>query len=169
MTADIIRRFRRCKIIVRYGVGTDNVDVDAATAAGIIVGHVPIYCVDEVSTHALALLLACLRRLVDTHQKMERGDWDVHRGDPIYRMQGRTLGLVGFGNNGQSVARKLGAWGLNMLAADPFVDPSRASALGVKLVSLETACRESDYLSLHCPLLPETRHLINRKTLALMN
>src|SRR6185436_3576818 len=105
MTPEIIQRFRCCKIILRYGVGTDNVDVNAATAAGIIVGHVPGYCRDEVSVHAMALLLACVRQLVATHQKLQRGEWDVHRGELLYRMEGRTLGLVGLGNIGQSVAR----------------------------------------------------------------
>lgn len=99
---------------------------------------------------------------------MERGEWDVHRGEPIYRMAGRTLGLLGFGNIGQSMARKLGGWGLRILATDPFVTASRAESLGVKLVDLETLCRESDHLSLHCPLLPETRHLIDHRTLKLM-
>jgi D-3-phosphoglycerate dehydrogenase len=168
VNAKMIKGFRRCKMIVRYGVGTDNVDVNAATAAGIIVGHVPNYCIDEVSTHAIALLLACVRHIIPTHQKMERGEWDVHRGQPIYRLEGRTLGLVGLGNIGQAVARKLHGWGLSLLAADPFVDSARAQSLGVKLVQLETLCRESDYISLHCPLLPETRHLMNSKTIALM-
>ena len=166
VTSEMIQRFRRCKILVRYGVGTDN--VDAATMAGIIVGHVPDYCVDEVSTHALALLLACVRHIVPTHQKMQRGDWDAHRGQPIYRMEGRTLGLVGFGNIGQSMARKLSGWGLKLLGTDPFVEASRAESLGVRLVGLKTLCEQSDYISLHCPLLPETRHLMNKRTLALM-
>jgi D-3-phosphoglycerate dehydrogenase len=168
VTAAIIERFRRCKMLVRYGVGTDNVDVNAATKAGIIVGHVPAYCVDEVSAHAIGLLLTCARRIVPTHRKMEAGEWDVHRGEPIFRMEGRTLGLVGLGRIGQATARKLNGWGLNLLATDPYVEPARAAALGVKLVSLETLCRQSDYLSLHCPLLPETRHLICKRTLALM-
>jgi len=168
VTAALIKRFRCCKIVVRYGVGTDNVDVNAATEAGIIVGHVPAYCVDEVSAHAIALLLACARHIIPTHLKMGRGEWDVHRGEPIYRMEGRTLGLVGLGNIGQSMARKLRGWGLKLLATDPFVDAARADALGVKLVDLETLCRQSDYVSLHCPLLPETRHLIDKRALALM-
>jgi len=168
VTAALIKRFRRCKIIVRYGVGTDNVDVNAATEAGIIVGHVPAYCVDEVSTHAIALLLACARHIVPTHLKMGRGEWDVHRDEPIYRIEGRTLGLVGFGNIGQSMARKLQGWGLKLLATDPFVDAARADAVGVKLVDLETLCRKSDYVSLHCPLLPETRHLFDKRALAMM-
>ncbi|HMC26806.1 MAG TPA: C-terminal binding protein, partial [Verrucomicrobiae bacterium] len=89
ITGAMIKRFQQCKIIVRYGVGTDNVDVNAATDAGIIVGHVPAYCVDEVAVHAIALLLACVRHIVPTHVKMESGGWEVHRGEPIYRMEGR--------------------------------------------------------------------------------
>ena len=168
VTAELIKRFHKCKIIVRCGVGTDNVDVKAATEAGIIVGHVPAYCVDEVSTHAIALLLGCVRKIVSTHRQMEQGAWDVHRTDPIYRLAGKTLGLVGFGNIGQAVARKLAGWELKLLATDPFVDPARAKALSVSLVDLDRLCREADYASLHVPLLPETQHLIGERTLRLM-
>lgn len=168
ITPELIRSYRRCKIIVRYGVGTDNVNVQAATEAGIIVGHVPLYCIDDVSTHAAALLLACIRRVVSTHQKLAHGGWDANPPEPIYRTAGKTLGLVGLGNIGQAVARKFQSWGLRLLAADPFVDPQRAERLGVKLVELETLLRESDYVSLHVPLLPETRHLMNARTFALM-
>jgi D-3-phosphoglycerate dehydrogenase / 2-oxoglutarate reductase len=168
VTPELIRRFRRCKIILRYGVGTDNVHVQAATEAGIIVGHVPAYCVDEVSSHAIALLLACTRRLLLTHKKMERGGWEVHRDHPLWRMAGRTLGLVGLGNIGSAVARKMQGWNLRLLASDPFVEPDHARSLGVELVGFETLCRQSDYLSLHCPLLPETRHLISERTLSLL-
>jgi len=168
ITAAIIQGFRRCKILMRYGVGTDNVDVNAATSAGIIVGHVPSYCIDEVSTHALALLLACVRKVVVTHGKVQRGAWDVHRADPIHRLAGCTLGLVGLGKIGSSVARKLRGWDVRVLAADPYIEPDRAKSLGVELVGLEALFRQSDFISLHCPLLPETRHLVNRETLALM-
>src|SRR5215472_19367694 len=168
VSAAMIQEFSRCKILVRYGVGTDNVDVDAATAAGIIVGHVPSYCIDEVSTHAIALLLACVRKLVLTHEKVQRGAWDVHRSDPLYRLAGRTLGLVGLGKIGSAVARKLRGWDVQILATDPYVEPERAQSLGVELVPLETLFGKSDYISLHCPLLPETRHSINRESLALI-
>lgn len=168
VTAGMIRRFARCKIIVRYGVGTDNVDVAAATEAKIIVGHVPAYGVDEVSTHAIALLLTCVRRVVPTQRKLAAGGWNVHGGEPIWRMRGKTLGLVGLGHIGQDVARKLNGWGLHLLATDPFVEPDRAASVGARLVQLDTLCRESDFISLHCPLLPETRHLINPRTLGLM-
>jgi D-3-phosphoglycerate dehydrogenase len=165
---DLIHRFRRCKIIVRYGVGYDNVDLAAATEAGIMVGHSPSYCLDEVATHALALLLACVRNVVPIHRRLAQGGWAPNPPEKSYRMAGRTLGLVGFGNIGQSVARKLGGWRMRLLATDPFVEPEKAAALGVELVDLETLCRESDFISLHAPLLPETRHLISRHEFDLM-
>jgi D-3-phosphoglycerate dehydrogenase len=166
VTAEILARFKRCKIVLRYGVGTDNVDIGAATELGIIVGHVPNYCMDEVSSHAIGLLLACVRRIVATHQKMEHGAWDVHRVERIWRMAGKTLGIVGLGNIGRAVAKKMAGWNLDLLGCDPFVDPAEALKLGVRLVDLETLCRESDYVSLHAPLLPETHHLVNERTLA---
>jgi len=168
ITAEMIRRFRRCKIICRCGVGTDSVDARAATEANVIVGHVPTYGTDEVSTHAIALLLSCVRKIVPTHQRMVAGDWDVHGGDPIFRTAGKTLGLVGLGNIGRAMARKLSGWNLRVLASDPFAEPEPARTLGVTLVDLDTLCRESDFISLHCPLLPETKHLINPHTLSLM-
>jgi D-3-phosphoglycerate dehydrogenase len=164
ITAEMIGRFRRAKGIVRYGIGTDNVDKDAATAAGIIVGHVPAYCIDEVSTHAITMLLACVRKLVPTHDAVRRGAWDVHRNDPVFRMAGKTLGIIGFGQIGKAVARKLAGWNLRLLAFDPFAD----AAHGVELVDLPTLCRESDFISLHAPLLPETRHLISHDQFRLM-
>jgi D-3-phosphoglycerate dehydrogenase / 2-oxoglutarate reductase len=168
ITPQLIQRFRQCKIVLRYGVGFDNVDVEAATAARIIVGHVPNYCLDDVSTHAIALLLACVRNVVPTHNKLARGGWDDNPPELIWRTANRTLGLVGFGNIGQAVARKMSGWGMRLLAADPFVERSRADALGVPLVDLDTLCRESDYVSLHVPYLPETHHLIGKRELALM-
>ncbi len=168
ITAEMIGRFRKCKIICRCGVGTDSVDAQAATEANIIVGHVPTYGRDEVSTHAIALLLSCVRKIVPTHVRMTAGDWDVHGGDPIFRTAGKTLGLVGLGNIGRAVARKLSGWSLRLLASDPFAEAGVAQALGVTLVDFDTLCRDSDFISLHCPLLPETRHLVNACTLSLM-
>ncbi len=168
VTAEMIATFTRCKVIVRYGVGTDNIDVDAATDAGIIVGHVPDYCIDEVSTHAIALLLDCVRDVAGAHRRMGEGGWQVRRPEAVGRLAGRTLGLVGLGQIGAAVARKLSAWDLRILATDPFIEPELAAALGVRLVDLETLCGESDFLSLHVPLLPETRHLIGRRELELL-
>jgi D-3-phosphoglycerate dehydrogenase len=166
--AEMIRQFRKCKIIVRYGVGTDNVDIKAATEASIMVGHVPVYCIDEVSSHAMALLLACARNIVGIHRRLEQGSWHEHRTEGLHRIAGKTVGIVGLGNIGRAVARKLSGWNLTLLATDPFVEPERARDLGVQLVDFETLCRRSHFITLHCPLLPETRHLISAKTLQLM-
>jgi len=166
VTRALIKRFAKCKIITRYGVGTDNVAVGAATEAGIIVGHAPLYATDEVSVHAAALLLACVRDIVGTHKRMETGAWDVERPIRVRRLAGRTLGIVGFGNIGRAVARKFSGWDLRLLATDPFAEPERALQLGVQLVGLEDLLKVSDLVSLHVPLLPETRHLINLDTLA---
>lgn len=168
MTERTIQELRRCRFLIRYGVGVDNIDLRAATAAGIVVGHVPYYCEDEVSTHAIALLLACVRRLLPTHQKMFEGGWDVHRTDPIHRMAGRTLGLVGLGTLGRAVARKLRGWGLRILASDPYLDSGAAAEPGVELAPLERVLAEADFVSLHVPLLPETKHLISEESLARM-
>ncbi|MCZ7635784.1 MAG: C-terminal binding protein [Verrucomicrobia bacterium] len=165
---ELLRRFRRCRIVVRYGVGYDNVDLAAATEAGILVGHAPAYCLDEVATQAMALLLACVRNVIPVHHRLARGGWEPNPPEKSYRMAGRTLGLVGFGNIGQSMARKVSGWRLRVMATDPFVEPARADALGVRLVDLETLCRQADYVSLHAPLLPETRHLISRREFAWM-
>jgi len=169
VTADMLARFRRCKILVRYGVGTDNVDTAAATQHNIIVGHIPDYGMDEVSTHAIALLLGCVRRIVETHEKLRGTDaWEVHRGQPLWRVAGRTLGIVGFGNIGRTVARKLAGWNVRLLAADPFIETPEVARAGVEKVELERLFRESDYVTLHCPLLPETHHLVNSRTLGWM-
>lgn len=162
LNGETIRRFRRCKIIVRYGVGTDNVDVTAATEAGIIVGHVPHYCPDEVSSHAIALWLAAVRRVLATDRRVREGGWDVHRNEPIHRVAGCTFGLVGLGNIGRAVARKLAGWKLRLLAVDPYVEPAVAAACGVQLVSRGELLARADFISLHCPLLPETHHWFDR-------
>jgi D-3-phosphoglycerate dehydrogenase len=168
ITPELIKTFKKCKMLLRYGVGVDNIDMRAATEAGIIVGHVPVYCQDEVSSHAIALLLACIRQVVLTNKKMETGGWDVHREDFVYRMAGKTLGLVEFGTLAQAVARKMQGWNLRLLACDPYAEPETARPFNVTLAPFETVLKESDYISMHVPLLPETRHMINRSTLCLM-
>ncbi len=168
ITPDVIARLRRCRVIVRYGIGYDNISYEAATAAGMIICHSPTYCVDEVATHALALLLACVRDVVATHNKVAAGGWTANPLTRTWRMAGRTFGLLGLGNIGRAVARKAGGWGMRLLATDPFVEPERAAASRVELVDLPTLCRESDYVSLHVPLLPETRHIIGEAEFRLM-
>jgi len=168
VTPGIIRRLHRCRIIVRYGVGYDNVHYEAATTAGIMIGHCPHYCLDEVATHALALLLGCIRGITTSHAMLAAGSWSQGPFFRVSRMAGRTLGIVGLGNIGSALARKLGGWGLRLLAHDPFVEPEQVASAGVTLVEFETLLREAHYISLHVPLLPETHHLISERAFALM-
>lgn len=167
-TREIIKSLRRTKVLLRYGVGVDNIDLEAATEAGIIVTHIPVYCQDEVSTHAIALLLGCIREVVATNRKIEQGGWSGTGAGPVYRVAGKTMAIIGLGTLGQAVARKLQTWNLRLIGVDPFVESAVARDLNVTLVPLETALRESEYVSLHVPLLPETTHLMNKRTLALM-
>jgi D-3-phosphoglycerate dehydrogenase len=168
ITAEMIASFRRCKIIVRYGIGTDNIDREAATRHGIIVGHVPSYCLEEVADHTLALWLACVRDVVGTHEKMREGAWDLRRPLPLRRVRGRTFGIIGLGKIGEAVARRLHGWDLRIVAFDPFLSGAEAARRGANLVDFDTLIRESDYISLHVPLLPETRHLVGAPEFARM-
>ena len=168
VTRDILQRFRRCKILVRYGVGTDNVDTQAATDCGIIVGHVPTYCIDEVSTHAFALLLACIRAIPQTHSRVIEGSWEVKRTVRIERSSGKIVGIVGLGQIGRAFARKCHGWGWRLIGVDPFIDADKVQALDVQLVDFPTLLRKSDYISIHVPLLPETHHLFDAKAFTQM-
>ncbi|MFT5122749.1 MAG: D-3-phosphoglycerate dehydrogenase [Candidatus Omnitrophota bacterium] len=168
MTADRIARFKKARIILRYGIGTDNVDLEACTRHGIIAGHVPGYCIDDVTTHAIALLMNGVRNIVGNHRAMEHGAWDLQRVTPLYRTEGKVLGLISLGNIGQGMVRKLSGWNMKFLAYDPYVDPQKARDLKVELTDLDTLCAQSDYISVHAPLLPETRHLLGAQEYARM-
>jgi len=168
MTARVIEKLGRCKIIARYGIGVDNVDLIAATRAGIVVTNVPDYCIDEVSDHALALLLALARRIVPADGAVKAGAWDVVAHAGIRRLHGQTLGLVGFGKIAIAVAAKAQAFGLRVLACDPFVGSEAMARHGVQAVDFDRLLAESDAVSIHVPLSPETRNLIGARELARM-
>jgi D-3-phosphoglycerate dehydrogenase len=165
---DVIEGLERCRIIARYGVGIDTIDLTAATERGIVVTNVPDYCVDEVSNHAIALLLALARRLPKLQRATGAGRWQPTDAKPVRRLSGQTLGLVGFGRIAREVARKAQAFGLRILATDPLVDGETMAAAGVERVELDDLLAEADLVSLHAPLVDETRHLIDKRTLALM-
>lgn len=152
--------------VVRYGVGVDNIDLATATDRRIYVANVPDYGVDEVSDHALALLLAVTRRIVSRDQAVRLGAWNVARKEAMHRLRGRTLGLIGFGRIAQAFLRKARELGFaRTLVVDPNLEQSPA---GITLVDLSTLCAEADVISLHAPLLESTRHVIDRATLARM-
>jgi D-3-phosphoglycerate dehydrogenase / 2-oxoglutarate reductase len=164
-TAEVIRALTRCRVIARYGVGVDTIDLDAATARDIVVANVPDYGTDEVSSHAAALILALLRQIVRYDRAVRDGRWDFRAGAPIARMRGLTLGIVGFGRIGRMVAEKLRPFGLNCLATDPYLT---AFPDWVEPVPLETLLERADVVSLHCPLTAETRHLLGEARLRRM-
>ena len=169
LPAAVIRALRRCRVISRYGVGYDNVDVAAATAAGIWVARVPDYCTEDVSDHALALLLACVRRIAFVDRRVREGGWNLRTEQPARRIAGKTLGIVGYGRSGRALHRKVAGLGLGrVLVNDPLKYPRDILAEGGEPAELAALAAEADYLSLHVPLTEETRHLIGPQTIARM-
>jgi|FLYN01.1.fsa_nt_gi D-3-phosphoglycerate dehydrogenase len=165
VTADVLATLEKCKIISRVGTGLDAIDIPAATQRGIWVTNVPDYSVDEVSTHAMALLLAHARRIPDLVESTRRGSWDKMFVRPIQRLRGQTLGLLGFGRIGQAVASKARGFGLEIIVYDPYVDAQKLESMGVRPVDLDTLLRTSDYISLHAPLTESNQHIINEGAL----
>ena len=167
ITAEAMAKMPKCRIIARYGIGVDTIDLEAATAAGIIVTNNPTYCIEEVAEHTLALLLACARKVAFYDRLVRAGRWEVPPGKPIRRLAGLTLGLVGFGNIARQVAVRAAAFGMRILYADPFVQTGQFEVPGTK-VELDALLGESDFVSLHPPLTPQTRGMIDDGTLAKM-
>lgn len=168
ITADLIRQMTRCRIISRFGIGVDNVNIAAATAAGIVVTRVPDYCIDEVSDHAVALLLALVRKIPFANARAHSGRWEMAAVAPIHRLRGSVLGLVGFGRIPRLVAPKAQAFGLKVLTYDPYVSQDITTSAGVERVGFDELVKISDYISIHTPLLPETNHLFNEEVFARM-
>jgi D-3-phosphoglycerate dehydrogenase / 2-oxoglutarate reductase len=161
ITAEMIQQMHRCRIISRFGIGVDNVDLAAASSAGIVVTKVPDYCIDEVSDHTLALLLAAARKISLANAQVQRGRWEMPAVVPIHRLRGGVLGLVGFGRIPQLVAPKAQSFGLRVIAFDPYMPADGFERAGVQRVDFSRLLRDSDYVSIHTPLLPETRGLFN--------
>ncbi len=167
ITAETIALMPKCKIIARYGIGVDTIDLPAATAAGIIVTNNPSYCIEEVAEDAMALLLACARKVVFFDRMVQNERWEVPPGKPIFRVAGSTLGLLGFGNIARQVAIRAAAFGMRVLFSDPFIAQGQFDAPGLK-VSFEEMLAESDFVSLHPPLTAQTRQMINDAAFARM-
>jgi D-3-phosphoglycerate dehydrogenase len=161
----------RLKAVVRLGIGVDSLDLDAATELGIVVANVPDFCSDEVAEHALGLIFAVTRKIALADRKTRRGEW-VPGMDallrPMRRLSGQTLGLIGFGKIGRSLAGKAQGLGLKVIAFDPHVSAEAAQAAGVPLMSLEALLPQTDILSLHVPATAETKGIVNARTLALL-
>jgi D-3-phosphoglycerate dehydrogenase len=161
ITGDMIRQLTRCRVISRFGIGVDNVDIPEATKKGIVVTKVPDYCIDEVSDHTMALLLAVVRKIPFINAQVHRGTWKMPNVVPIHRLRGAVLGLVGFGRIPQLVAPKAQAFGMKVIAYDPYVPAPVFANAGVESVDFPTLLKTSDYVSIHSPLVPETKNLFN--------
>ena len=178
MTRRVIKTLDRCKVISRYGIGYDNVDLEAAEEKGIWVTNVPGYCSEEVAEHALGLLLSCVRAIPEKDRAIREGRWNVNR--PVRRMSGRVLGIVGFGETGKAFWEKVQGFAFSSILVS---DPRGCAKLSerreklknsdelfekTKIAPFEELLRNSDFISLHVPLNESTRHFINSKTIAEM-
>lgn len=158
--AKTIERMQRCRVIARYGIGVDIVDVDAATAKGILVTNVRDYCTDEVADHAIGLWLALARKLFQYNAATHEGIWRWQTGQPIHRLKGRTMGIVSFGKIGQAIAERAKGFGVDILAYDPYIEKGVAEAKGARRVGKAEILQNSDYLMMQVPITPETRHFL---------
>ena len=161
ITADVIAGLENCKVIGRFGIGTDNIDIEAATAAGIVVTYAPVYCLDEVSDHAMALLLSLARKIPFSTSMVSDGRWEMPAVVPIRRFKGRTLGLVGIGNIAQAIVGKAQAFGIKTIAADPYAPEEVFAKTNTEKVELDELYARSDYISVHAPLTPETENMFS--------
>ncbi len=169
LTDAALGRLPRCRLLVRVGVGVDNVDLEAAGRLGIVVCNVPDYGTEEVADHALLMLLAIARRLVHCHNGIVAGGWEPRWAFGTPRLRGRTLGIIGCGRIGSATALRAKAFGLNVVVYDPYQPPGYEKGLGVERCHhLDELLPRSDFVSLHCPLTDETRHLLDAETLGLL-
>jgi D-3-phosphoglycerate dehydrogenase len=169
ITRPLIRQLHRCRVIARFGIGVDMIDLDAATERGIMVCNTATYCLDEVSNHAMGLLLMLNRGLLQDIDLMRAGGWTR---PPSFRLprrlNGQRLGLVGLGNIGKLVAHKARGFGLDVVAYDPYLRRRHSEVAGTPLLELDEVLSTADFVSVHCPLNASTRHLIGARELSLM-
>jgi len=171
----VMENLKDVKIIARYGIGVDNVDLEAATEKGIFVTNV-VYDICDVADHTVGLILALVRKIPWARQSVKSGEWDWKKFQPIMRLSGKTLGIVGFGRVGREVAKRMEGFGINMVAYDPHLPSGAFEKSGVKRVDLETILKEADMITIHVALTKETRHMIGsgelrkmKKTAILVN
>jgi len=166
----VIEGLEQCRLISNTQIGYDSIDIEAATERGILVTNVPDYCTEEVSDHAMALLLACVRKIVPLNEAARRGQWGLSAGGveiqtgiwpKMSRLQGQTLGLLGLGKVSRALVPKAKGFQLRVIAYDPYVSPDTARQMGVEMVDWNRLLQESDFLSVHAALTPETRRILN--------
>jgi D-3-phosphoglycerate dehydrogenase len=166
--ARTIAAMSRCRVIARYGIGVDNVDVEAATVRGILVTNVRDYCTEEVADHVMALILALARRLLDYNRASHAGVWNWKAGRPAYRLRGRVLGMLALGRIARAIASRAPGFGLQVIASDPYVEDAIFTQYGVTRVDKDRLIEQSDYLVLQAPLTAETHHFIGEAELKRM-
>ncbi len=172
ITRPLVETWTKCRTVIRHGVGYDNVDLKALDDARIPLCYIPDYCVEEVAEQAIALIFASARRIVSSRNVLDEssaaGRWDFKDAIPVFRLAGQTLGIIGCGRIGSRVYEKLKSFGFRFLICDPYLTGERKRELGIETVDKETVFREADLITIHTPLTQETRHIVNRATLALM-
>ena len=168
VTEAVLDRATRCITVSRYGVGLDNIAVEHATRLGMIVTNVPDFCLEEVSDHALALLLGCARRIGLFARATRAGRWNLDEGRPMIRLRGQTLGLIGFGNIARTLVPKAQGLGLKIIAYSPRIDRAACKELGVEACGWGDLLERADFVSVHVPLTNETRHMIDAVALGRM-
>ena len=163
VTTAVVEAAQKCKVIGRCGIGLDNIDVETATALGMVVTNVPAYCIDEVSDHTMALLLACARKINLLDRTIKNGNWTRDVGPSMRRIRGQKLGIVGFGKIGKAIVPKAKAFGLEVLAYSPRATQQIADAHGVTLVDFPELLVESDFITIHAPLNPATEGIFDEE------
>jgi D-3-phosphoglycerate dehydrogenase len=165
LDAAAFEHLENCGIVARYGIGTDNVDHEAAAEGDVLVTNVPDYCLEEVSTHALSMILPLQRELPTFDRSVAAGEWEREAAPPIHRLSEQTVGVVGLGDIGRTVAGKAAALGPTVVASDPYVDSDTAADHGAELLEFETLLDRADVVTVHAPLTDATRNLFDRDAL----
>lgn len=172
ITREVIESWANVRLVVRHGIGFDNIDLEALSERGIPLVNIPDYCVEEVAEQAIALIMSLGRKIAFSRANFDRAvaqnAWDYDGLQPVYRMAGQTLGLLGCGRIGSRVLQKLRSFGFHFLVCDPYIEPSRKQILNIETFSVEHVLKNSDFVTLHMPLNEDTRHIINAQTLELM-
>ncbi|MET6998226.1 C-terminal binding protein [Chitinophaga defluvii] len=165
VTAEVMDGLPQCRLIVRYGIGVDNIDLEAAKKRGIVVCNVPDYCIAEVADHTVALALALARQLTTTHQRTISGEWKIIPPQPALPFYEMSFATIGFGRIAREVLKRVVALGFKKMAFDPFVPAEMMLAQGVQHAGFDEVIETADIISLHSPLTPQTHHLINATVL----
>lgn len=166
--ASTISIMGQCKVIARYGIGVDIVDVEAATSKNILVTNVRDYCTEEVADHAVAMWLALSRKLSDYDRATHEGVWHWKSGRPIFRLRGKVLGIVSFGKIGRAIADRARSFGVELIVYDPYVDDASIANASVRRVAKDELLRQSDFIMMQVPMTADTKHFLGREEFALM-